>query len=95
MIDEGGEEGKQYIPAYHYMAGYLKLEKGDAQGAVDELKQANLDDPFHKLLLARAYERTGDKASAKKAYQDIVAFNVSNLERALAYPEAKKKLTTL
>jgi tetratricopeptide (TPR) repeat protein len=95
MIDGGGEEGKQYVPAYHYMAGYLKLEAGDAKSAVEHLKQANLDDPFHKLLLARAYEKTGDKASAKKTYEEIVAFKTNNLERALSYPEAKKKLATL
>ncbi len=94
MIDDGGEEGKQYVPAYHYMAGYLKLEAGDAPAALEHLKQANLDDPFHKLLLARAYEKTGDKAGAKKAYEEIVAFKVNNLERALAYPEAKKKLAS-
>lgn len=95
MIDEGGEEGKQYIPAYHYMAGYLKLEAGDASAAVDHLKQADPGDPFHKLLLARAYEKAGDKAAAKKSYEEIVAFGVNNLERALAYPEAKKKLASL
>ena len=96
MIDEGGEEGKQYVPAYHYMAGYLKLESGDAAAAVEHLKQAEPDgDPFRKLLLARAYEKSGDKAAAKKAYTEIVGFNVNNLERALAYPEAKKRLAAL
>ena len=96
MIDEGGEEGKQYVPAYHYMAGYLKLQSGDATAAVEHLKQAEPDgDPFRKLLLARAYEKAGDKAAAKKAYTEIVAFNVNNLERALAYPEAKKRLSAL
>jgi tetratricopeptide (TPR) repeat protein len=95
MIDEGGEEGKQYVPAYHYMAGYLKLEAGDGKAAVEHLKQADQNDPFHKLLLARAYEKTGDKESAKKAYSEIVAFNINNLERALAYPEAKKRLAAL
>jgi tetratricopeptide (TPR) repeat protein len=94
MIDEGGEEGKQYVPAYHYMAGYLKLEAGDVKAGLEHMKQANLDDPFHKLLLARAYERAGDKVAAKKAYEEIVAFRVNNLERALAYPEAKKKLAS-
>jgi tetratricopeptide (TPR) repeat protein len=95
MIDEGGEEGKQYVPAYHYMAGYLKLEAGDGKAAVEHLKQADQNDPFHKLLLARAFEKTGDKVAAKKAYAEIVAFNVNNLERALAYPEAKKRLAAL
>jgi tetratricopeptide (TPR) repeat protein len=92
MIDEGGEAGKQYLPAYHYLAGYLKLEAGDAEAAATELKQANAQDPFHTLLLARAYERLGDKESARKAYQAVVDSAQNGLERALAYPEAKRKL---
>ena len=95
MIDEGGEAGKQFVPAYHYVAGYLKLEAKDYAAAIEHLNQADKDDPFHRLLLARAYERSGDKVNAKKVYEEVVAFRVSNLERALAYPEARKKLSTL
>src|SRR5206468_8264754 len=43
MIDEGGERGKEFEPSYHYLTGYLKLEAGDAQAAVEELKQTTLD----------------------------------------------------
>jgi tetratricopeptide (TPR) repeat protein len=92
MIDEGGEPAKQFVPAYHYLAGYLKLEAGDYQAAVDELKQANAQDPFHTLLLARAYEKLGDKESARKAYRAVLESQQNGLERALAYPEAKRKL---
>jgi tetratricopeptide (TPR) repeat protein len=95
MIDEGGERGKEFEPAYHYLAGYIKLQAGDAQGAIDHLKKANLDDPFHKLLLARAYERAGDKPRARKAYEEVLASTTPGLERALAYPEAKKRLGSL
>ena len=95
MIDEGGEAAKQYVPAYHYLAGYLKLEAGDGKAAVEHLKQADQNDPFHKLLLARAYEKTGDKEEAQKAYPEVVDFNINSLERALAYPEAKKRLAAL
>jgi hypothetical protein len=70
----------------------LKLESGEFQKAVEELKQTDLTDPFHKLLLARAYEKTGDTASAQKLYKEITEFNQLTLERALSYPEAKKKL---
>jgi tetratricopeptide (TPR) repeat protein len=94
MIDEGGEPAKQYIPAWHYLAGYLKLEAGDYQAAVEELKQANPDDPFHQLLLARAYEKSGDKAEAHKTYQKVVDSRQNGIERALAYPEARKKLAS-
>jgi hypothetical protein len=66
MIEEGGEEGKQYVPAYHYMAGYLKLEAGDVPAALEHLKQADPEnDPFRKLLLARAYERSVEKENAR------------------------------
>jgi hypothetical protein len=53
------------------------------------------DDPFRMLLLARAYEKSGKKDEAKKLYSGIVSFPQSNLERALAYPEAKKRLAAL
>lgn len=92
MIDEGGEPGKQFLPAYHYIAGYLKLEAKEYDKAIEHLKQADQTDPFQKLLLARAYEKAGDQASAQKLYKEITEYNVVNLERALAYPEAKKKL---
>jgi len=92
MIEDGGKNGEQFWPSYHYLAGYLKLEAGDYAKAVEELKQTDLTDPFHKLLLARAYEKSGDGASAQKMYKEITEFNQLTLERALAYPEAKKKL---
>jgi tetratricopeptide (TPR) repeat protein len=92
MIDAAGERGKEYLPAYHYIAGYLKLEAGDAKAAIEHLKQADQSDAFHKLLLARAYEKAGDETSAQKTYKEIVDSTQVNLERALAYPEAKKKL---
>lgn len=95
MIEDGGEEAKQYWPAYHYVAGYAKLEAGDPAAALEHLKQANLDDPFHVLMLARAYERTGHKDEAKKAYQKIVDSQWAGIERPLAYPEAKKKVRAL
>jgi tetratricopeptide (TPR) repeat protein len=96
MIEKGGEPAKQYWPAYHYLAGYLLLEKGDAAKAVEHLRQANADnDPFHALLLARAYEKSGDKPSAKKTYEQVVASKNNGLERALAYPEARKRLQAL
>ena len=94
MIDDGGEPAKQYIPAWHYLAGYLKLEASDYKAAVDELKQADPQNPFHNLLLARAYEKVGDKENARKTYQAVVDSPQNGLERALAYPEAKRKLAS-
>jgi len=92
MIEQGGEDGKQFWPSYHYIAGYLKLEAGKTDEALEHLKQQDMTDPFHKLLLARAYEKAGNTAEAQKLYKEITEFSQVTLERALAYPEAKKKL---
>src|SRR5947207_692113 len=92
MIEDGGKDGEQFCPSYHYVTGYLQLEGGDYAKAVEELKQTDLTDPFHKVLLARAYDKIGDHAAAQKLYKEITEFNQLTLERALAYPEAKKKL---
>lgn len=95
MIEGGGEPAKQYWPAWHYVAGYAKLEAGDNAAALEHLKQANPDDPFHTLLLARAYEKLGQKDDARKTYQRVVDSQQGGIERALAFPEAKKKLQTI
>ena len=95
MIDEGGEAGKPFVPAYHYLAGYVKLEKGDYPAAIEHLKQADAEDPFHVLLLARAYDKAGDKENARKAYQQVVDSPQNGLDRALSYREAKARLGTM
>ena len=70
----------------------IEKADGDYPAAIEHMKQANLADPFHLLVLARAYEKAGDTANAKKYYQAIVDNNDIGIERALAYPEAKRKL---
>lgn len=95
MIDEGGEAGKPFQPAYHYLAGYVKLEKGDYPAAIEHLKQADAEDPFHQLLLARAYDKAGDRENARKAYEAVVGSTQNGLDRALAYREAKARLSAL
>jgi tetratricopeptide (TPR) repeat protein len=95
MIEEGGEPAKQYWPAYHYVAGYVKLEAGEYEAAKEQLEQADMSNPFDTLLLARAYEKLGRKEDAKKTYQKVVESQWAGIERPLAYPEAKRKLQSL
>jgi tetratricopeptide (TPR) repeat protein len=95
MIEQAGEPAKQYWPAYHYLAGYVKLEAGDYAKAVEHLKQSDQKNPFDTLLLARALEKSGQKEEAKKAYQRVVDSQWAGIERPLAYPEAKRRLQSL
>src|SRR5688572_1901718 len=95
MIEDGGKEAEQYWPAYHYVAGYAKLESGDYAKAAEHLAQADKNDPFHTLLLGRAYEKLGNKEKAKEAYRRVVESQNAGIERPLAYPEAKRKVQAL
>jgi tetratricopeptide (TPR) repeat protein len=95
MIENGGKEAEQYWDSYHYVAGYVKLESGDYAAAAEHLEQADQNDPFHKMLLARANLKLGKKDYALEIYREIAKNTNSNMERALAYPEAKKMVAQL
>lgn len=92
MIDAAGEKGKPYVPAYHYLAGYLKLENGETTAALEHLKQADQSDHFIKFLMVRAYEAAGEKDQARALLEEIVNKPEPGLDRALVYNEAKSKL---
>jgi tetratricopeptide (TPR) repeat protein len=92
MIETAGEKGKPFWPAYHYLAGYLKLESGETASALEHLKQADQSDHFIKFLLVRAYETTGEKDKALALLEEIVNKPEPGLDRALVYNEAKSKL---
>jgi tetratricopeptide (TPR) repeat protein len=77
---------------YPYLAGYVNLFLGNYSAAVGELQQANQQDPFVQLLLAEAYEKSGDAAKAHAAYEKVMASNAHNVNNAFARAIAKKKI---
>ncbi len=95
MIIQGGDAGRQYWPAYHYVAGYAKLEAGDYAAALEHLLQADPKNPFDLVLLARAYEKVGRTKEAKETYQKVLDSQWAGIERPLAFPEAKRKVSAL
>ncbi len=95
MIIQGGDAGRQYWPAYHYVAGYVKLEQGDGAAALEHLLQGDPKNPFDLLLLGRAYEKVGRRDEAKKVYLRVVESQWAGIERPLAFPEAKRKVASL
>jgi len=96
MLDGGGDAAKRYLPAYHYLAGYVKLEAGDTRAALDHLEQAAAaGDGFRTLLLARAHDKLGQTDEARPRYREIVESKDLDVERALAYAEAKTRLAAL
>lgn len=95
MIEEGGEQGQQFLPALHYLLAYLDLESGNYSKAVEHLTKIEQPDPFQLALLGRAYEKLGQHEKAVAAYQSVLDSNVNSLERALALREARNKLAAI
>jgi len=66
------------IPFSHYILGLLRLDVGDAQGAIPELEIANRAFPKEASVyfsLGKAYARVGRKADAASARAAFVKFN--------------------
>jgi tetratricopeptide (TPR) repeat protein len=79
-------------PQYAYLAGYVAYYTKDYRRAIAELQQADQQDPFILLLLAEAYEHTGDPARAREFYQKVLSSNSHAVNNAFARPVARRKL---
>ena len=79
---------------YPYLVGYVAFYGGDYKAAISEFQKADQRDPFILVMLAQAYERSGDEARAKEYYSKVLEINVHNPTNAFARPLAKKKLQT-
>jgi tetratricopeptide (TPR) repeat protein len=77
---------------YPYLAGYVDLFLGNYAAAISELQQANQQDPFVLVLLAQAYEKSGDAARAHETYEKVLASNAHNVNNAFARAIARKKV---
>jgi tetratricopeptide (TPR) repeat protein len=77
---------------YPYLTGYVAFYAGDYKTAIAELQKADQHDPFILVLLAQAYEKSGDAAQAKDYYRKVLEINTHNPTNAFARPIAKKKL---
>lgn len=92
LLDAHPEMAKQQRPFFPYLAGYVALYTGDAQGALEQLKQANQNDPFIQCLMGMAHERLGQKDDAMACYRRAAQTTAHNPPAAFARPFARKKL---
>jgi len=77
---------------FPYLTGYVAFYNGDYKTAIADLQKVNPPDPFINVLIAQAYEKTGDKAQAMEYYRKVLASNAHNPTGAFSRPLAKKKL---
>lgn len=62
----------------HEIKGYIALDENKYSIAIDEIIQANLQNPYNLYQLGLAYEGLGDKNRAKEYYDQAANFNISN-----------------
>jgi tetratricopeptide (TPR) repeat protein len=86
------EPNSDQRPQYAYLAGYVAYYAKDYRQAIAELQQADQEDPFILLLLADAFEHSGDKARAREFYQKVLSSNSHAVNNAFARPIARRKL---
>lgn len=90
ILDRGviDPQQAQFFP---YLKGYVEFYTGDTKAAIADLQQANQRDPFILVLLAQAYEKSGDKAQAETYYRKVLQSNIHNPTNAFARPLAREK----
>jgi tetratricopeptide (TPR) repeat protein len=90
IIDKGtNPEQAQFVP---YIEGYVAFYGGDYQAATADLQKANQKDPFILVLLAQAYEKSGNQKEAMEDYRKILQIYSHNPTNAFARPLAEKKV---
>jgi tetratricopeptide (TPR) repeat protein len=89
LLDKGTNDDQKI--QYPYLAGYVALYLKDYQTAIAELEKADQRDPFILVLLAQAYEKSGEAAKAHAHYTQALASNAHSLNNAFARPLARKK----
>jgi tetratricopeptide (TPR) repeat protein len=83
-------------PFVHAMRGQVALVRGDAETALEELRQGDTTDVMTMYRIAQAYERKGDKRSAREWYGYVETYRGSlNLDYSLVRHDAAKRLSAL
>jgi tetratricopeptide (TPR) repeat protein len=83
----------EQAPFFPYLKGYVAFYAGDYKVALEELKQANQNDPFIQCMIGQTYEKLGEKDEAMEYYRKASTAVSHNPAAAYAIPFAKKKLS--
>jgi len=91
ILDKG--TNPEQAPFFPYLKGYVAFYAGDYKAAVEQLQQANPNDPFIQCMMGQTYEKLGDKDRALEYYRKASAAASHNPASAYAVPFAGKKLS--
>ncbi|MDQ3256263.1 MAG: tetratricopeptide repeat protein [Acidobacteriota bacterium] len=91
-LEKAGNPNPAYMKSYHYLVGYILLEKRDFKSALEHFKQANTEDVFIKLLMARAHLGLSERPPAEKLMKEIAGYTLGSVPSSIARSEALRWL---
>jgi tetratricopeptide (TPR) repeat protein len=91
ILDQGAVP--EQAPFFPYLKGYVAFYAGNYKAALEELRQANPNDPFIQCMIGQTYEKLGEKDKALEYYRKASTAISHNPSAAYAVPFAKKKLS--
>ncbi len=90
ILDKGTNPNQvQFFP---YLVGYVALYTGDYKTSLDNLQKANQNDPFIQCLMAKVYEKLGEKEKAAELYKKAATSTAHNPPGAYAHRVTKGKV---
>jgi Flp pilus assembly protein TadD len=95
LADKNELNAKAFTAIYQYLVGYTAFYAKDYDAAIAALLKAEQTDPFIMGLLAQAYDKKGDVASARSFYAKAMESSGHNIQNALTRAIAKKRLASL
>jgi tetratricopeptide (TPR) repeat protein len=85
----------QQGPFFPYLQGYVAFYAGDYKAALEELLNANQNDPFIQCMIGQTYEKLADKDKALEYFRKAAAAISHNPPAAYAVPFSKNRLASL
>jgi tetratricopeptide (TPR) repeat protein len=90
ILDKGAiSEQAQFFP---YLKGYVAFYANDYKTALEELLQANQNDPFIQCMIGETYEKLGQQDKAMEYYRKASAASSHNPPAAYAIRFTAEKL---
>jgi tetratricopeptide (TPR) repeat protein len=81
------------ISQSHQLDGMIALAKKNYDTAIEQLRQANLQDPYNLYRLGLAYEGKGDSEKAQELFRKSANFNgLNNIQMSLVRAKANKAI---
>lgn len=91
LLDKGAIP--EQVVFFPYLKGYVAFYARDYKAALEQLQQANQNDPFIQCMIGQIYEKLGEKDKALEYYRKASMAASHNPPAAYAVPFAKKKLS--